>query len=132
MPKETIQDTIGGFDVRVGWSPDGVVQVGVETADGRALTSVLYGDAPALLAIGQAVCDRLGHSVSGGLGAETDKVEAMTQLGRSILDIIEGSQTHPGSAPSYTGVWSTLDRVGINRLIRTARRARDAAYGRDE
>ena len=52
--------------------------------------------------------------------------------GRALLDVIEASQTNPGSGPSYTGVWSTLNREGVNRLIRVLRRARDQAYGRDE
>lgn len=28
--------------------------------------------------------------------------------------------------------WATLDRHGLNRLIRSLRKARDAAYGADE
>lgn len=32
----------------------------------------------------------------------------------------------------FTGLWMTLDRHEINRLIKALRRARDAAYGRDE
>jgi hypothetical protein len=44
----------------------------------------------------------------------------------------------PDEAPSpddpngATGLHSTLDRRQINELIRTLRRARDAAFGRDE
>lgn len=34
-------------------------------------------------------------------------------------------------AATFTGLWGTLDRAGINRLIRTLRRARDYAYGAD-
>ncbi len=45
--------------------------------------------------------------------------------------------TLPGDAPGspeqpFTGWWVTLDREGINRLIRSLRKARDAAFGRDE
>lgn len=32
----------------------------------------------------------------------------------------------------FDGFWITLDRYNLNRLIRTLRRARDTAYGRDE
>jgi hypothetical protein len=32
----------------------------------------------------------------------------------------------------YDGMYVTLDRSGINRLIRNLRRARDQAFGRDE
>lgn len=35
-------------------------------------------------------------------------------------------------AGPYDGLWLTLDRRGINDLIRHLRRARDAAFGRDE
>ncbi len=39
----------------------------------------------------------------------------------------------PGDTPQKFDGWHvTLDREGINRLIRSLRRARDAAYGRDE
>lgn len=31
----------------------------------------------------------------------------------------------------YTGLWSNLDRNGINRLIRLLRKARDGAFGSD-
>lgn len=35
-------------------------------------------------------------------------------------------------APTYDGLWVTMTRQGINDLIRHLRRARDAAFGRDE
>ena len=37
-----------------------------------------------------------------------------------------------GTLAAFTGLWGTLDREGCNRLIRTLRRARDQAFGRDE
>lgn len=128
MPKETVQDTAGLFDVRVGWDHVGSAQVGVETADGRSLISALYGDKDALALIGQ----RVGELTPLAPGAtRVTSSEALAGYGRSILDVIEASQTSPGTA-EYVGVWSTLDRGAINRLIRTLRRARDAAFGRDE
>ncbi len=33
--------------------------------------------------------------------------------------------------PSDSGLWMDLDRDGCNRLIRSVRKARDAAYGAD-
>ncbi|MFC0504242.1 hypothetical protein [Micromonospora costi] len=84
MPKETIYDLVGTFDVQVGWqpTPTGSVQLGIETHDGRSIAEHLTGD---------------------------------------------------GETPAnFTGLWGTLDREGINRLIRTLRRARDSAFGRDE
>jgi hypothetical protein len=38
---------------------------------------------------------------------------------------------HPEGYPPFRGVWGTYDRAGLNRLIRTLRRARDQAYGAD-
>lgn len=35
-------------------------------------------------------------------------------------------------ADVYNGLWVTMTRQGINDLIRHLRRARDAAFGRDE
>lgn len=35
-------------------------------------------------------------------------------------------------APGFDSLWVTMDRHGINDLIRHLRRARDAAFGRDE
>ena len=37
-----------------------------------------------------------------------------------------------GVSSSYSDLWATMDRKGINDLIRHLRRARDAAFGRDE
>lgn len=131
MPRETVQDTAGSYDVRVGWSPD-TVQIGVEQAAGFSLVTMLYGDIEACEAIGQRICERLGHRPNLSSDAtDDDKSAVMAQLGREVLNIVEGSQTVPGSA-SYTGVWSTQNRAGINRLITILRRARDAAFGRDE
>ena len=36
------------------------------------------------------------------------------------------------SVVGETGLWSSLNRTGCNDLIRVLRRARDAAFGRDE
>lgn len=38
----------------------------------------------------------------------------------------------PGTPTCEYGMYVTLDRDGINRLIRNLRRARDQAFGRDE
>ncbi len=124
MPKETIQDQAGQYDVRVGWRQDGEVQVGVEQAAGFSLVSVLYGDPKCMERIGTEVARQIG-------AAEPQTSDAAASWGRAILNIVEASQPVPGS-PSYTGVWSTLNREGCNRLIKTVRRARDAAFGRDE
>lgn len=43
---------------------------------------------------------------------------------------IEGHGEH--TSPHFDGFHATLDRHGINKLIKHLRRARDAVYGRDE
>lgn len=129
MPKERIRGFVGPYQPVVGWSIDGDVQVGVEEASGFSLITMLYGDPDVRRRFVKGLVDR-------GLlrlpPADTDeqKDAAWQEIGRVILDEIEGSAGTP--AGSYTGVWSTLDRGGCNLLIRTLRRARDAAYGRDE
>lgn len=35
-------------------------------------------------------------------------------------------------AAEFKSLWSTLDRQGVNDVIRLLRKARDAAFGRDE
>ncbi len=56
-----------------------------------------------------------------GWSRETGHVE----IGVNALDI----STHQGS--HGTGMFATFDRAGLNRLIRTLRKARDQAYGAD-
>lgn len=46
---------------------------------------------------------------------------------REDLDRMLGA----GELPAFTGLWSSLDRDGVNQLIRTLRRARDGAFGAD-
>ncbi len=49
--------------------------------------------------------------------------------GVPIVTRLAGGTEDPAE---FTGLWGTLDREGCNRLIAAVRRARDAAYGRDE
>lgn len=117
MPRETIHDQAGCYDVKVGWRTDVDLQVGIETVGGYSLLTALYGDASTLTKLGERTLPRLDPAAA----------NPTAKLGRDLLNAVEAA----GSA-SFTGVWLTLDRPGINRLIRTLRRARDAAYGRDE
>lgn len=64
----------------------------------------------------------LRRAVIVGWSKETGHVE----IGVNALEIA----TQHGSYDS--GMFATFDRAGINRLIRTLRKARDDAYGRDE
>lgn len=131
MPKEIIQDTAGSYDVRVDWSPE-FVQVGIETVAGHSLVTTLYGDPEALERIALEVYGACQQSKPSQGGGGLHGGEQALHLGRRILDIVESSQSNPGEALSYTGVFSTLNRDALNRLIKALRRARDAAYGRDE
>ena len=91
MPKETIYDLSGLYDVQIGWAPDQDVQIGVVTHDGVTILQQLLPEGATLTAT-------TSSAVSG---------------------------------PGFTGLWGSLDRAGINRLIRVLRRARDSAYGAD-
>lgn len=55
------------------------------------------------------------------LGLETDDFP-------SLLDALKANYEDSSIAK---GIWSSLDRDGINRLIRLLRKARDSAYGAD-
>lgn len=50
-----------------------------------------------------------------------------------VLDEIEtgGMISHRGAIPCNEGYYVTLDRNGLNDLIRAARRARDKSFGKD-
>lgn len=122
MPRETVQDEAGCYDVRVGWAAadGGDVQVGIQTAEGRSLLSVLYGDTESIAKIGHAI-RRFADDSHDEASRTTDEA-----FGRRVLDLIEGQ------VANYTSVWSTLSRESVNRLIRQLRRARDATFGRDE
>ncbi|WP_431881834.1 hypothetical protein [Micromonospora chalcea] len=57
-----------------------------------------------------------------------------THDGRSIIDhlaVTDEQAAAGGTPPAFNGLWGSLDRDGVNRLIRVLRRARDNAYGAD-
>ena len=122
MPKEVIRPSVPRdntfdqpFDVQVGWAADRDVQIGVETCDGKSLLSQLYGDPDALETIAVTVGQRFARF----RGMDSTQV-------RDLLDAIEASQVN------VSGLWASMDRHQINRLIATLRKARNSAYGRDE
>lgn len=60
------------------------------------------------------------------------------QLGvalRPVVQYIDGGATTDATTTTTQsfkeGQWLTLDRAGLNRLIRALRKARDAAFGAD-
>ncbi len=103
MPKEVIYDECSLYDVHVGWSKDGgYLQVGIETQDGNSIAKHLYDTMPE------------PGTAQGGWGEGKDE----THVNQGLA--------------GFTGLWGSLDRAGVNRLIRTLRKARDEAFGRDE
>ncbi len=65
------------------------------------------------------------------------RVEVCWQPGRSVQVTTALREDIPCSseAPAHTrytpGTYVSIDRAGINRLIRALRRARDAVFGKD-
>jgi hypothetical protein len=104
MPKENINDTVtDGFRAEVGWS-HGCVQVATTNA---ASTFELPADSDA------------------ASSSQPDRPSTGTER---FLAAVTGM----GTPEPFHGWFVTLDRDGCNRMIRALRKARDAAYGRDE
>lgn len=118
MPQERIHTDIPPYDVRVGWSRNGDVQVGVGEYEDRSLLWMLFGDEENL------------QRVRKGLEAYKLQNDVCINIEdvRNIFNLIESKD----EAYTYSSVWSTLNREECNRLIRTIRKARDQAFGRDE
>lgn len=64
------------------------------------------------------------------------QIGLVTHSGVSIAEWLASAVVASGGdmaqLPTFDSLWASLDRAGINRLIRTLRRARDSAYGSDE
>jgi hypothetical protein len=54
----------------------------------------------------------------------------MNTVGAAV--VVTGGIVPPEPEPEWAGQFVDLDRHGLNQLIRSLRRARDQAYGRDE
>lgn len=117
MPKEKIYDAAMMFDVQVGWEVDREVQVSVLTHTGQPLGTLYTTQQSGLIA-----------------SAHRAPCEAGEHCGESAHCPPASPREDPNSPDpgQWSGLYSTLDRAGINRLIRALRKARDAAYGRDE
>lgn len=123
MPREKIRTATEPFDLQVGWSRECPgVQVGITGMEGRSLVWLLYADH--LVELG----DRVIAEVDGAVG----KGEGSEAIGRAVLNALDCLGDSGGEVPHYTGVWTDLDRAGVNATIRTLRKARDASFGRDE
>ena len=134
MPRETISDPNGSYDVRVGWHQDQGVQIGVADPEGRSLFWIMAvgtartSDDLRLRRLGLQVTDALAKD-GFVLGHEADYSpdEICGRVGAVVLDALD---THVGL--TFESLWSDLDRTRCNRLIRLLRKARDSAFGRDE
>jgi len=139
MPRETVftpypHDPATGpapFQIHVGWQRDQDVQVGIgtpETGTGQYhIVDHVYGDD--VERIGQLMQTFL---IENSMGVQHDfrtsdaERDYHALLGRGVLDAVTGSN------PFGTDIWWRPGRAQINTLIRLLRKARDAAYGRDE
>ena len=88
----------------------------------------IYGGVPSQTKIGQLFyesefCRRM--DLGQDFKTSDQEAEFMNDLGRQILDAVTGSS-------ALNGIWTWLDRPGVNRLIRLLRKARDSSFGRDE
>lgn len=148
MPKETVMPKDGDFKVQVGWSKSQHVQVGVELKQIIGVESPKrgpkLGSLPNLFwelcgehreAIGAAVrkiigCDCMDCSRGRKHGATTDSTKSSIvsdlEVGTSVLVALETI------CSPYSGVWATLNREDLNRLIHLLRTARNDAFGKDE
>jgi hypothetical protein len=111
MPKEKIYDLSELFDVEVGWAHGRDVQIGISTHDGRSLAEFLAGQG----------------ALEGGHVPPTHR-----QLDEPNDRHGYSTGTARTELPQFQSLWASLDRAGINRLIKMLRKARDDAYGRDE
>lgn len=89
----------------------------------------IYGGVPSQTKIGTIFRERLlqdrGVNIHEGYAKANAQHILDDEIGRMILDAVTGSTTSDG-------LWTWLDRAGVNRLIRLLRKARDNAFGRDE
>lgn len=141
MPKEIIYGSaVSGkepFHVKVGWTADREVQVGVESDEGRSLFWILTGTAAIdddtadqrqrrLAELGAMVREKMSKTPSPAAD-DIGRIQSDACLGSEVLNILDEF-----TIIEFSGVWATLDRVACNRLINNIRKARDSAYGRDE
>lgn len=120
MPQERIRTE--PFDVRVGWSRDRDVQIGVGEHEDRSLLRVLFGSPENR----KRISEELPHLIE-RLGYGDNAIE-------QLFNLIESGDPNTGELPhGYSSVWATLERrEDCNKLIKLIRKARDQVFGRDE
>lgn len=122
MPKETISDPNGSYDVKVGWSSGQGVQLGVADPLGGSLFWTMLGSEDAQ--------SNLVKHVESNLAALADEhPNGAPTLNKAAAILNAMDQT---TIIVFDSLWSDLNRDRCNRLIRLLRKARDAAFGKDE
>ncbi len=84
-------------------------------------------------------CELFDIEVGWGHGHDV-QLGITTHDGRTLAEWLAGQDRTPldpdapeGSLlPGFSSLWASLDRSGVNRLIKALRKARDDAFGRDE
>lgn len=85
-------------------------------------------------------CEMFDLEVGWSREGESVQLGITTHSGISIADWLAGQSENRGrsvveqlaSPAGFPSLWASLDRAQINRLIKSLRKARDDAYGRDE
>ena len=144
MPKERVYggETDQPFEMVVGWTKDLHMQVGISVAEPKhsgapaTLLELLFSDDDLLQRVG----DMLQHDVAAL--RELQETEEFYPTGHprptdQRLKDIEIAQCIIGRMDEFLGpydssVWWSPTRTGVNNLIRILRKARDAAFGKDE
>jgi hypothetical protein len=122
-------------DVVVQWNND-LMQVGIglepttrPEVPTHHFMDRIYGGVPNQTRIGQIFFDTMNEigliHDQPDFQSRDEEAEWFNNLGRRILDSVTGSRPE-------SGLWTWLDRPGVNRLIRLLRTARDKSFGRDE
>ena len=146
MPKEKISDgnpnDYQPFEMVVGWNRDQDVQVGITVrdrlpgeypdAEPDTLVDVLY--AAEHDAIGEAFLAHLAHHGRAITDADADPANNPAHAVEFTTDVIGCLALNSVARSTQFGdsVWWRPTRSAINTLIRTLRRARDQAFGKDE
>lgn len=138
MPREYVSDEADHAQppsqAWVCWGPDTHVQVATTPGDGipfwwQVLASGETSDAvderlAVLGALTRTVVIR--HTEANGAVIAPQTPNSDTEIGRDLLNALDTTYG------PMDGMYVSLNRRGVNDLIRLLRKARDSAYGRDE
>lgn len=134
MPREHINAVSPPFYPIVGWGIGTDVQVATGVDGGRSIFWQLM----------EGQLGPLGHKLIEVFDGWTKDIEerkktqtseatdedayyAAERLAAATLNALDAT-----TIMTYDSLWATLDRSGVNEMIRVLRRARDQAFGKDE